>query len=93
LPSRARGAPPGAGLQAGEDGVADLPLERARGFLAGLALGQLLVVVAAALAVPVADRGDRGHVDGVAGPPVSAPGQPADLARAPQDTSIGAVPS
>jgi len=31
--------------QAGEDGVADLPLERAQGLLAGLALGELLVEV------------------------------------------------
>ena len=41
-----------------------------------------LVVVGAALAVPVADLGDRGHVDGVVEPPVPAPAQPVDLARA-----------
>ena len=85
LPSRAPGArcgPPGTGLQAGEDGVADLPLQRAQGFFRRLALGQLLVVVRAALAAGVADLSDRGHVDGVAVPPVPAPGQPAGLARA-----------
>jgi hypothetical protein len=85
LPSRAlgtgRGAP-GVGLQAGEDGVADLPFQRAQGLFRGLALGQLLVVVRAALAVPVADLGDRHHVDGVVEPPVPAPAQPVDLARA-----------
>jgi hypothetical protein len=80
LPSRAPGAgcgAPGAGLQAGEHGVADLPLQRAQGFFGCLALGQLLVVVGAALAVPVADLGDRCRVDGMAVPPVPAPGQPA----------------
>jgi len=82
LPSRALhagGGAAGVGLEAGEDGVTDLPLQRAQGFLAGLALGQLLVEVGAALAVPVADLGDRGHVDGVVEPPVPAPGQPVDL--------------
>ena len=85
LPSRAPGArrgAPGVGLQAGEDGVADLPFQRAQGFFRGLALGQLLVVVRAALAVPVADLGDRHHVDGVIEPPVPAPAQPVDLALA-----------
>jgi len=85
LPSRALrvscGAP-GVGLQAGEDGVADLPLQRAQGLFAGLAFGQFLVVVGAAVAVPVVDLGDCGHVDGVVEPPVPAPGQPVDLARA-----------
>ena len=58
LPSRAPGASrgaPGVGLQAGEDGVADLSFQRAQGLFRGLALGQFLVVVRAALAVPVAD--------------------------------------
>jgi hypothetical protein len=90
LPSRAPGAP-GAGLETGEDGVGDLPLQRAQGLFAGLAFGQLLVVVGAAGAAWVADLGDRGHGDGVAGPPVPAPGQPAGL-RWPDDTSIGTVP-
>src|SRR5215470_6089719 len=62
--------------------VADLPLQRAQGLFRGLALGQLLVVVGAAGAVPVADLFDRGHVDGVVEPPVPAPAQPVDLARA-----------
>jgi hypothetical protein len=83
LPSRAvrggRGTP-GVGLEAGEDGVADLALQRPQGFFAGLALGQLLVVAGAALAVPVADLGDRGHVDDMVEAAVSAPGQPVDLA-------------
>ena len=86
LPSRAlrrggRGAP-GVCLQAGEDGVADLAFQRAQRFFAGLALGQLLVVVGAARAVPVTDLGDRGHVDRVAVPAVAAPGQPAGLPAA-----------
>src|SRR3974390_762180 len=61
LPSWALGAgrgAPGVGLQAGEDGVADLPFQRAQCLFGGLALGQLLVVVGAAFAVPVADLGD-----------------------------------
>ncbi len=83
LPSRALGVSGGAagiGLEAGEDGVADLPLQRSQGLFGGLALGQLLVVAGAALAVPVADLGDRGHVDGVAVPAVPAPAQPVDNA-------------
>jgi hypothetical protein len=77
LPSRALGTscgPPGICLQAGEHGVADLPLQRAQGLFQCLALGQLLVVIGAALAVPVADLGDRRHVDGVVEPPFPAPG-------------------
>jgi hypothetical protein len=80
-----------AGPETGEHGVADLPLQRAQGLFGGLALGQFLVVVGAAFAVPVADLGDRGHVDGVVDPPVPAPLQPVNLALA-EDTSIGAVP-
>jgi hypothetical protein len=60
LPSRALGArrgPPGADLQAREDGVADLPLQRAQRLFAGLARGQFLVVAGPALAVPVVDLG------------------------------------
>ena len=85
LPSRAlgtRGSAAGIGLQAGVDGVADLPLQRPHGLFGGLALSQFLVVAGAALAVPVADLGDRGHVDGVVQPPVPAPGQPVNLTPA-----------
>src|SRR5215471_8242730 len=77
-----RGCPGGVGLQAGEDGIADLPLQAAQGFFAGLAFGQFLLVVGVAGAVPVADLGDGGHVDGVVEPSVAAPGQPPDLAAA-----------
>ena len=79
--------PPGVGLQAGEDGVADLPLEGPQRLFGGLALGQLLVVVGAAVAVPVADLGDRGHVDGVVEAPVPAPataGRPCGCRRTPR---------
>jgi hypothetical protein len=57
LPSLALGTGCGAagvGLQAGEDGVADLLLQRAQGLFGDLSLGQFLVVVGAALAVQVA---------------------------------------
>ena len=57
----------------------------------GLALGEFLVVVGAALAVQLADLGDRGHVDRVVEPAVPAPGQP-ETFLLPEDTSIGAVP-
>jgi len=85
LPSRAPRAgcgPPGVGLQAGEDGVADLPFQRPQRLFGGLAFGQLLVVVGAALAVPVADLADCGHVDGMVETAVPAPGQPVDLSPA-----------
>ena len=77
LPSRAvrAGGAPGVVLETGEDGVADLPLQRAQGFFAGLAFGHFLVVVGAAGAVLVADLGDRGQVDGVVDPAVAAPGR------------------
>ncbi len=42
-----------------------------------LALGDLAVVAGAAVAVPVADLGDGGHVDGVVDAPVAAQRQPA----------------
>ena len=45
----------------------------------GLAVGDLAVVVGAAVAVPVAYLGDRGHVDGVVDPPVAAQRQPVHL--------------
>src|SRR5580704_2928960 len=73
------GCLPGAGRQDRVDGVADLALERAQGFFRGFTLGQLLVVIGAAVAVPAADLGDCGHVDRVVGPPAAAPGQPAGL--------------
>src|SRR6266568_6073477 len=85
LPSRApgtRGSSAGISLQAGVDSVSDLPLQRPHGLFRGLALSQFLVVIGAALAVAVADLGDRGHVDGVVQAPVPAPGQPVDLAAA-----------
>ena len=83
--------PVGVGLEAGEDDVAEAPLEGAQGLFRCLAFGQFPRVVGAARAVAVADLGDCGHVDGVVEPPVAAPGQPVDLRR-PEDTSIGAVP-
>jgi hypothetical protein len=54
LPSRTLGSARGVGLQVLVDGVADLPLEGAQRCFAGLALGDLLVVVGAAAAVLVA---------------------------------------
>ena len=55
-------------------------LRDAERFFVGLALGELAVVVGPAVAVAVADLGDRGHVDGVVEAPVPAPRQPVDLA-------------
>jgi hypothetical protein len=69
-------------LEAGADGVADLPFQAAQGLFGSLAFGQFRVVAGAARAVPVPDLGDRGHVDGVAGPAVAAPGQAPDFAAA-----------
>ena len=46
----------------------------------GLALGDLAVVVGAAVAVAVPDLGDRGHVEGVVDAPVPAQRQPVNLA-------------
>jgi hypothetical protein len=54
------------------DGVADLPLEGSQRFFAGLAFGDFLVVAGTAGAVPAADPGDRGHVDGVVEAPAAA---------------------
>jgi hypothetical protein len=62
----------GVGQQAGVDGVADPPFERPECFLMCLALGDLAVIVAAAVTVPVADLGDGGHMDGVVDAPVAA---------------------
>ena len=81
----------GIGLEAGEDGVADLALEGPQRLFAGLSLGCFLVVVGAALAVLVPELGYRGHVDRVVDTPVAAQRQPVDL-RFPEDTSTGAVP-
>jgi hypothetical protein len=84
VPSRAatRGGAGGIGLQVLEDFVADLAFEGPQRFFGGLALGHLLVVVGPAVAVTLADLGDRGHVHGVAEAPGAAPGQPVNLAVA-----------
>jgi hypothetical protein len=59
--------------EAGVDGVADPPFERPdRGF-AGVAFGDLAVVVGATGTVAMADLGDGGHVDGVVESTVAAP--------------------
>src|SRR6266496_3657803 len=58
------------------DGVADAPLERAHGFLLGLALGDLAFEERAAWGVREADLGDRGDVDGVVQLSVASPGEP-----------------
>ncbi|HEV8278857.1 MAG TPA: hypothetical protein VGQ26_24615 [Streptosporangiaceae bacterium] len=60
------------GLEPHVDGVAELAFERAERFFAGLAFGDLLLEVGAALTVGMPDLGDRGHVDGVVEPPVAA---------------------
>src|SRR6516165_3376352 len=58
------------------------PNEAAERLLVRLALSQLLVVVGPALAMFVADLGDRGHVDRVVEPAVAAQRQPVDLPAA-----------
>jgi len=85
------GGSAGIGLEVSEDSFADLALQSPERLFAGLALGDLLVVIAAAFAVPVENLGDRGHLYGVVAAPVPAPGQPVDF-TVPGDTSIGAVP-
>jgi hypothetical protein len=83
-------APAGAAravLEAGEDGVADLPLQAPQALPACLSLGRLLVVISAVLVVRLAELGDRGHVYGMVDPPVSAPAQPVGL-RLPEETSM-----
>ena len=73
MPSRALLAGlAGVGLEAGEDGVADLALEGPERLFVRFSLGQLLLVVGAAFAVLVAELGDRGHVDGVVDAAVAA---------------------
>ena len=50
--------------ESGVERVADASLEGAEGFLGGLALCDLAVIEAPALAVTVPDLGHCGHVDG-----------------------------
>jgi hypothetical protein len=76
---RTGGCLAGVGLEADEDGVADLALEAPERFLVRLSLGQLLVVIGPAVAVPVPDLSNGGHVDGVVDAPVAAQRQPVDL--------------
>ena len=78
--------------ETGVEGVADPPFERPDRFLAGMAFGDLAVVVGAAVGVTVADLGDGGHVDGVVETAVAAPRESEHLASPEEDTSIGAVP-
>src|SRR5213076_3375572 len=56
---------------------------------AGHSVGDLLVVVGAALAAAVADLADRGHMDDVVQLPVPAPGQPVDRPVAGGDLDRG----
>jgi hypothetical protein len=83
VPSRALcagcGDAGGIGLQAPVEGVADLAFKGAQRLFGRLALGDLFVVVGAAVAVLVADLGDRGHVDGVVQAAVPAQRQPVNL--------------
>src|SRR5260370_15485581 len=65
LPSRAlgtRGCSAGIGLQAGVDGVADLPLQRPHGLFRGLAPSQFPVVIGAALPLAVGGPAGRAHM-------------------------------
>ena len=62
------------GVGAGGSTLPPDPRAQGRRAPASLALGELAVVVGAPVAVAVPDLGDRGHVDGVAGPPVPVPG-------------------
>jgi hypothetical protein len=73
------------------DGVAELAFERAERFFAGLALGDLLLEVGAAVAVGVPDLGERGHVDGVVEAPVAAQREPVDLPLAGGDFDRGSA--
>jgi len=78
--ARAAAAWRAVGLEAGEDGVADLALEGPERLFVRFSLGQLLLAVRAAFAVPVPDPVDRGHVDGVAVAAVAAQREPVNLA-------------
>jgi hypothetical protein len=62
----------GVGLQVPADAAADLAFQCSQFLFRCLALGDFLVVAGAAIAGPVADLGDRGHVDGVVQAPVPA---------------------
>jgi len=92
VPSRARsGGAPRAGFHVLVEGVADLPLERPQHLFGGLARGDLLVIVGAAVGVPAADLGDRGLWMAWFSRrfPRSDSRQ---MMRLPEDTSAGAVP-
>jgi hypothetical protein len=68
LPSRAHNRLSSAlriDLESSEDCIADAALEHTERFLSGLALSDLAVVIAAPLAVKVADLSDSRHVDRV----------------------------
>ena len=92
MPSRARsGGAPRAGFHVLVEGVADLPRERPQHLFGGLARGDLLVIVGAAVGVPAADLGDRGLWMAWFSRrfPRSDSRQ---MMRLPEDTSAGAVP-
>jgi hypothetical protein len=93
LPSRALFSQPAVACgvfdHAGVEGVANAALEASEGLLVALALGHLAVVVGAALAVPVPDLGDRGHVDGVVEMAAAASGEPVDLLPARGHVELG----
>jgi hypothetical protein len=72
----------GVGLQVPADAAADLAFQCSQFLFRCLALGDFLVVAGAAIAGPVADLGDRGHVDGVVQAPVPAQREPAGRAAA-----------
>ena len=55
----------GVGDHSGVQGAADAAFERPESLFAGLALGDFLVVIGAAVAVAVAHLGDGRHVQGV----------------------------
>src|ERR1019366_440165 len=84
LPSRAHNRLSSAlriDLESSEDRIADAALERTEGFLSGLALSDLAVVIGAPLTVKVADLGDSRHVDRVVEASVAATRKPVNLAR------------
>ena len=62
-PSMSAAAPDCVGEELAVDGVADVSFQRPQGLAVGLALGDFAVEVDAAVAVLVAELGDRGHVD------------------------------
>jgi hypothetical protein len=98
VPSRALGPGrcglAGVGLEAGEDGVADLALEFPERLFVRFSLGQLLLVVCAAFAVPVNQvLGQLRMGQGSAQSHASQQGQPEenDLDRAPAPPPAGAA--